>query len=86
MASSVPSERASSPAGITITKHRNRLKAGIAEALQPMKCSIRKDLVCVQPAPPSILELSPEVTGDNGDPEWCDEPDPKSCDAPVINH
>ncbi|KAJ8496334.1 hypothetical protein ONZ45_g12488 [Pleurotus djamor] len=37
MASSVSSERAFSAAGMTITKHRNRLKADIVEALQFLK-------------------------------------------------
>lgn len=43
MASSVSSERAFSSAGITITKRRNRLKAGIVEALQSLKHAMRSD-------------------------------------------
>ena len=43
MASSVSSERAFSSAGITISKRRNRLKADIVEALQVLKCLIRRD-------------------------------------------
>jgi hypothetical protein len=45
MASSVSSERAFSSAGITISKRRNRLKADIVEALQFLKCLIRRDLI-----------------------------------------
>ena len=45
MASSVSSERAFSSAGITISKRRNRLKEDIVEALQCLKCMIRKNLI-----------------------------------------
>ena len=45
MASSVLSERAFSSAGITISKHCNRLKGDIVEALQFLKCLIRCDLI-----------------------------------------
>jgi hypothetical protein len=45
MASSVSSERAFSSAGITISKCRNRLKGDIVEALQFLKCLIRRELV-----------------------------------------
>ena len=45
MASSVSSERAFSSAGITISKHRNRLKGNIVEALQCLKCIYRNDLI-----------------------------------------
>lgn len=45
MASSVSSERAFSSAGITISKHRNHLKADIVEALECLKCLIHKDLL-----------------------------------------
>ena len=45
MASSVSSERAFSSAGITISKRRNRLKADIVEALQGLKCMIRRDIL-----------------------------------------
>ena len=41
MASSVSSEWAFSSAGITISKHRNQLKADIVEALQCLKCLIK---------------------------------------------
>ena len=45
MASSVSSERTFSSAGITIRKRHNRLKGDIVEALQFLKCLIRRDLV-----------------------------------------
>jgi hypothetical protein len=45
MASSVSSERAFSSAGITISKRRSRLKGDIVEALQFLKCLLRKDLI-----------------------------------------
>lgn len=45
MASSVSSERAFSSGGITITKRRNRLKGDVVEALQCLKCLIRRDLL-----------------------------------------
>jgi hypothetical protein len=45
MVSSVSSERAFSSAGITISKHRNRLKGDIVEALQFLKCLIHRDLL-----------------------------------------
>jgi hypothetical protein len=44
MASSVSSERAFSSAGITISKHRNRLKPDVVEALQCLKFMIKRDL------------------------------------------
>ncbi|KAJ7730112.1 ribonuclease H-like domain-containing protein, partial [Mycena maculata] len=49
MASSVSSERAFSSAGITISKRRNHLKGDIVEALQCLKCLIRKDLLFREP-------------------------------------
>ena len=45
MASSVSSERAFSSASITISKHRNRLKGIIVEALQCLKCLYHNDLI-----------------------------------------
>ena len=45
MATSVSSERAFSSAGITISKRRNRLKGDIVEALQCLKCFIKRDLL-----------------------------------------
>jgi hypothetical protein len=56
MASSVSSERAFSSAGITISKRRNRLKGDIVEALQFLKCLIRRDLV---------FRTDPSVTDDS---------------------
>jgi hypothetical protein len=44
MASSVPSERVFSGAGITITKHHNRLKGDIVEAVRVLKTAYREDL------------------------------------------
>jgi hypothetical protein len=56
MASSVSSERAFSQGGITISKHRNRLKGDIVEALQCVKCAIRHDLLFREPGPSSLSE------------------------------
>ena len=49
MASSVSSERAFSATGITISKHRNRLKGDIVEALQFLKCLLHRDLLFREP-------------------------------------
>ena len=54
MASSVSSKRAFSSAGITISKRRNRLKADIVEALQCLKCMIKRDLLFRGSDDPSI--------------------------------
>ena len=56
MASSVSSERAFSQGGITISKHRNRLKGDIVEALQCIKCAIRHGLLFREPGPSSVGE------------------------------
>lgn len=45
MASSVSSERSFSAAGITISKHCNRLKEDIIEALQCLKCLYHEDII-----------------------------------------
>ena len=45
MASSVSSERSFSAAGITISKHHNRLKEDIVEALQCLKCLYHEELI-----------------------------------------
>ncbi|KAF9460583.1 ribonuclease H-like domain-containing protein, partial [Collybia nuda] len=45
MLSSVSSERAFSQGGITISKHRNRLRGDIVEALQCLKCLLQNDLI-----------------------------------------
>jgi hypothetical protein len=51
MVSSISSERAFSSAGITISKRRNRLKKDIVEALQVLKCMIRRNLLfCIPEA------------------------------------
>jgi hypothetical protein len=56
MASSVSSERAFSSAGITISKRRNRLKHDVVEALQFLKCALRRDLIFREPEPSSVVE------------------------------
>ena len=56
MASSVSSERAFSSAGITISKRRNRLKGDIVEALQCLKCMIRKNLIFRQDPTSTIVK------------------------------
>jgi hypothetical protein len=85
MGSSVSSERAFSSAGITITKRRNRLKGDIVEALQFIKCLLRKDLIYREPLPTSALELDLEVIDDDGDVDWVDENERKSWDNLLIN-
>ena len=45
MVSSILSERAFLSGGITISKHWNRLKGDIVEALQVLKCLYHKDLI-----------------------------------------
>jgi hypothetical protein len=60
MAASVSSERAFSQGGITISKHRNRLKGDIVEALQCVKCSLRTDLLFREPGPSSLTEVEPD--------------------------
>ena len=62
MASSVSSERAFSQGGITIRKHRSRLKGDIVEGLQVLKCSYKKDLIFRVPEPSSLTEQ--ELIGD----------------------
>jgi hypothetical protein len=54
-----------SQGGITITKHRNRLKGDIVEALQCMKCMVRHELLFREAAPSSILEA--ELNGNSED-------------------
>ncbi|KAG6807282.1 hypothetical protein H0H92_008100 [Tricholoma furcatifolium] len=54
MATSVSSERAFSHGGLTITKHRNRLKGDIVEALQSLKCAVRHDLLFKEPGPSTL--------------------------------
>jgi hypothetical protein len=45
MASSVSSKHAFSSAGIMISKHRNRLKPDVVEALQFLKCAYHHNLI-----------------------------------------
>jgi hAT family C-terminal dimerisation region len=59
MASSVSSKRAFSQGGITISKHHNRLKGDIIEALQCVKCAICHDLLFHEPGPSSLAEEEP---------------------------
>lgn len=64
MASSVSSERAFSQAGITISSRRSRLKPDVVEALQTIKCALRKDLIFRTAASPStVLEAQMEKAG-----------------------
>ncbi|KAF8641317.1 hypothetical protein AX14_009957 [Amanita brunnescens Koide BX004] len=64
MASSVSSERAFSSARITISKRRNRLKADIVEALQCLKCLIKRDLLFRDADDPSVgAEIVDEQDG-----------------------
>jgi len=85
MGSSVSSERAFSSAGITISKRRNRLQTDIVEALQFLKCLLRKDLIYREPQPSSILEHELDgVLEDDGDPEWVDD-DPTGWDKLFID-
>jgi hypothetical protein len=67
MATSVPSERAFSSAGITITKRRNRLKGDIVEALQVLKGAHREDLFPEYPS--ATLEERLVKEGDAEDKE-----------------
>ncbi len=87
MASSVSSERAFSSAGITISKRRNRLKGDIVEALQFLKCLVRKDLVFRERAPSLVLENELEVVDDDGNDVWEDvvASNPASWDGLVID-
>ena len=85
MGSSVSSERAFSSAGITISKRRNRLKGDVVEALQFIKCLLRKELIYREPQPSSILEQVLEgVPEDDEDPEWVDD-DPAGWNEPFID-
>ena len=85
MGSSVSSEWAFSSAGITITKRRNRLQGDIVEALQFIKCLLRKDLIYCKPQPSSILKHKLDcVLEDDGDPEWVDD-DPAGWDKLFID-
>lgn len=65
MASSVSSEQAFSLAGITISKHRNRLKGDIVKALQALKCLYCRDLL-FRDEPEVSSEPPSDDEGDNG--------------------
>ena len=68
---SASSERAFSSAGITITKHRNRLKPDIVEALQFLKCLYHHNLLFREEASAQSemeeAEDLEEVVLDNGE-------------------
>jgi hypothetical protein len=74
MATSVSSERAFSSAGITISKRRNRLKADIVEALQCLKCMLKRGLL-FREDPSVIVEVGEDSEknqkggGDSGN-QW----------------
>ena len=86
MGSSVSSERAFSAAGIAITKHRNRLCGDIVEALQFLKCLIRKDIIYREVPSRSVLEYELEnVEEDDGSPGWEDVPNGEAWDTFVID-
>lgn len=55
-ASSVLGERAFSSAGITITKHRNRLKGDIVKAIQVLKCKVKGNIMRSDDNPSLALE------------------------------
>lgn len=74
MASSVSSERAFSSAGITISKRRNQLKADIVEALQCLKCLIKRNILFRDYDDPSVAtevgEAQPGVQDSDVALEW----------------
>ncbi len=65
----------------------NRLKGDIVEALQFLKCLVRKDLVFRERAPSLVLENELEVVDDDGDDVWEDvvASNPASWDGLVID-
>ena len=65
MASSISSERVFSSAGITISKHHNRLKADIIEALQFLKCATKSSDTLVHDAPSLAAEMHGKLDSDN---------------------
>src|ERR1700689_3076939 len=67
MASSVSSERAFSSAGITISKRRSRLKGDIVEALQFLKCLLRRDLIFRTDPSNTDLEVDEELIEDGSE-------------------
>ena len=85
MGSSVPSERAFSAAGITISKRCNRLKGDIIEAIKFLKALYVRDLIFQEPEPTSILEAELEVFEDDEDLDWVDEEESKPWDTFVVD-
>lgn len=85
MGSSVPSERAFSAAGITISKRCNRLKGDIIEAIKFLKALYVRDLIFREPEPTSILEAELEVFEDDEDLDWVDEEESKPWDTFVVD-
>ncbi|KAG6855299.1 hypothetical protein H0H87_005326 [Tephrocybe sp. NHM501043] len=70
MASSVSSEHAFSSAGVTISKHCNRLKGNIVEAIQFIKCTASHNILYCE----EVLPLTEEdlLQADDGDSKWED--------------
>lgn len=64
MATSVSSERAFSAAALTVTKHRNRLKGDIVEAIQVLRMMYQRDLIFREAPPSSAVELALEELDD----------------------
>ena len=86
MDSSISSEHAFSVAGITITKCQNCLHRDIVEALQFLKCLIRKDIIYREVPSQSVLEYELEnIKEDNGSPGWKDVPNGEAWDTFVID-
>jgi hypothetical protein len=61
------------------------LKGDIVEALQFIKCLLRKDLIYREDLPTSALEHDLEVVDDDGDVDWVDEDERKSWDTLLID-
>jgi len=67
MATSVSSERAFSAAALTITKHRNCLKADIVEAIQVLRMLFNRDMMFREAPASSAAELAFEELSDMED-------------------
>lgn len=61
------------------------LKGDIVEALQFLKCLLRKDLIFREPPPTSALEHDLEIVDDDSDVDWVDEDELKSWDSLLID-
>jgi hypothetical protein len=85
MGSSVSSEWAFSAAGITISKHHNRLKGDIVEALEFLKSLYMQDLIFREPEPTSILQEELKVFNNDEDPDRVDKESPQPWDTFVID-